>query len=580
MTWHCKAERLESGFQPTTLSCLTEKKTSPSQSGAGKLHIHEVILEDAPVLLEDVPVTPAVQPSPSHSMIPRRRLIKKLPRSRSGGVAASDCSGMERLTSWDTIESGTKSHISGVPTSPAKSPSRPCTPMIQRSRSSFEAFRTADEDKEELRAVFVQAEYIEEEQQQPPPHLCLRFASLPKQQREMTLDSVIGTIIVLNAIFIGFSIDAGPEMEGTILMIDIAFSAAFIMEVFFKLYVNGFREQFFGENRAMNLFDAAVISTDVVQVALQIIYPGVTSDFTISHYSSLFRVVRLARLSRILRLLRHPVLQTLLMMMHGMIGGLPTLGWALLLFLFSVYIVALVSRESLGREAHPNVYEHFKDVPRAMVTTFRCSFGECDSLDGTPIFEHVDSHYGIGFSIAYCLFAFSMSIGMFNVISAIFIQSTLAAARAMKDRQKKARLQDESLWASRVNAIVRKLLGIATGDELPGKLSESIDKIYEMDVSCADLDDMGSDPFVKALLDELDIDPEDHDCLSDILDVEQQGRVAVIELLQGIKRLRGNPRRSDIVTVDLMCRSMQNTLKDIHQLLRTEKSAERLTKQL
>merc|ERR1712050_708623 len=59
-------------------------------------------------------------------------------------------------------------------------------------------------------------------------------------------------------------------------------------------------------------------------------------------------------------------------------------------------------------------------------------------------------------------------------------------------------------------------------------------------------------------LDNLDIDPGDHPYLADILDPDQSGSIGIIELVDGLKRLRGEPRRSDIVTVDLMVRSLQS----------------------
>merc|ERR1712113_1283932 len=43
------------------------------------------------------------------------------------------------------------------------------------------------------------------------------------------------------------------------------------------------------------------------------------------------------------------------------------------------------------------------------------------------------------------------------------------------------------------------------------------------------------------------------------------GTVAIHELVDGLRRLRGEPRRSDIVKVDLMVRSMQQDIKDIRE---------------
>merc|ERR1712008_574960 len=67
---------------------------------------------------------------------------------------------------------------------------------------------------------------------------------------------------------------------------------------------------------------------------------------------------------------------------------------------------------------------------------------------------------------------------------------------------------------------------------------------------------------MRALTD-LDIEPQDCMSLSDTLDPDKSGEIEVIELIQGVSRLRGPSRRSDIVAVDLMTRSMQARIDDL-----------------
>eukprot|EP00929_Paragymnodinium_shiwhaense_P099463 TRINITY_DN6111_c0_g2_i1.p1 TRINITY_DN6111_c0_g2~~TRINITY_DN6111_c0_g2_i1.p1 ORF type:complete len:655 (-),score=105.85 TRINITY_DN6111_c0_g2_i1:201-2165(-) len=509
------------------------------------------------LLLSDIQIGEPLVVEPISPTTPRAR--PRLLR-QSSKISYKSAGSQHKPMRWNGKKTGADTPVSST------SRSTKMSHLLRRSRSAFDGLRTADEDKDELRIVFEHAEEIEDKLNEEKS-LMDQLREMNRQQLEMLLDSVIGILIVCNAVFIGVSLDATPEQGRIIFAIDLFFSVAFISELLIKLCVNGFNGQFRGENRLMNIFDASLIAIDLLQLSLQVLYPDATNNMANMPSASLFRVVRLCKLVRILRLLRHPVLQTLLMMMHGMIGGLPTLGWALLLFMFSVYIVALLCREFLGRQEEDHTHSYFSDVPRAMITTFRCSFGDCTDLAGTPIFEHVDKKHGIGFSVFYCLFAFTMSIGMFNVISAIFVQSTLAAATGMKAKQKKARLQDDVLWATRVNAIVRKIASTVLDLDETERLSEHTDMIYDLDVSCDTMDRIGMDPVVRAALEELDVDAEDHECLSEILDVDQNGSVVVIELLQAIRRLRGNPRRSDIVSVDLLCRSIQSTLKEMQQSL-------------
>merc|ERR1719330_211531 len=127
-----------------------------------------------------------------------------------------------------------------------------------------------------------------------------------------------------------------------------------------------------------------------------------------------------------------------------MLGGVQTLVWSMVLFLLMVYVLALIFRELLGRKAdHVEVFQLFNSVPRSMFTTFRCSFGDCSTVGGAPLFEQVQLDYGGAHSLFYSLFVFTVTIGIFNVISAIFVESTMAAAMALEQGKRSARLQDK-----------------------------------------------------------------------------------------------------------------------------------------
>lgn len=84
-----------------------------------------------------------------------------------------------------------------------------------------------------------------------------------------------------------------------------------------------------------------------------------------------------------------------------------------------------------------------------------------------------------------------------------------------------------------------------------------------------------SDEFQQILKD-LDIADEDHLDLFDTLDVDGNGVVDVDELLQGLSKLRGDARRSDIVTVNLVMRHIQAELRVFYRsTMRVLKGQER-----
>eukprot|EP00929_Paragymnodinium_shiwhaense_P099468 TRINITY_DN6111_c0_g6_i1.p1 TRINITY_DN6111_c0_g6~~TRINITY_DN6111_c0_g6_i1.p1 ORF type:complete len:852 (-),score=179.08 TRINITY_DN6111_c0_g6_i1:64-2619(-) len=436
---------------------------------------------------------------------------------------------------------------------------------LKKSKNVMATFKTEDDDKRELRELFSQAECVERQNIERST-MWAKIQASTREEREFMIDTGIATVIVLNAISIGISMDASEDFPDLVLGIDGVFSTLFVLELVAKLALNGITEQFCGVNRWLNIFDASLIIIDIVQLVLVLYFPlndEKGKNIQGMPPASLFRMVRLVRLARMIRLLRIPIFKTLAMMLHGMLGGMSTLGWAVVLFSLCVYVVALLFREYLGRLEHPQIMKYFNTVPRAMFTIFRCSFGDCTTDNGHPIFEYVDQQYGYMYSMSYCGFVFVMSVGLFNVISAIFVESTLAAATKSGRRRKRERLANVTLWSTRIYIIIKKLLEYSPEHAMPEVLSEQLDEIYDLEVTCDVMDTVGQDPVGRQALLDLDLEPDDIEHLSDILDPDHGGSIAVIELIEGIRRLRGDPRRSDIVMVDLMIRSIQANVDKI-----------------
>merc|ERR1712129_409230 len=299
--------------------------------------------------------------------------------------------------------------------------------------------------------------------------------------------------------------------------------------------------------------------------------------------ASLFRIVRLLRLARILRLLRSCVFQDLLSMIQGMCGGLATLGWSVVLFVLFIYVVSLIlrlvldpdnygaSEDDTFSETPENPQTYFCNVPRSMYTMFRCSFGDCTTTSGTPLFEHISKEHGEHWNLVYSLFNFIVVLGLFNVISAIFVESTLAAAAKLEAAKHQQRLTDENRWAVNFVMLLRALLARTHGqteqiDHLTkGRCSSQlVDDILKAEFPREDFDTvLKQDQSATHALTELDIDQEDHKYLSDILDPDNSGTIGILELVDGLKRLRGEPRRSDTIAIDLMVRSLQEKVDDI-----------------
>ena len=89
-------------------------------------------------------------------------------------------------------------------------------------------------------------------------------------------------------------------------------------------------------------------------------------------------------------------------------------------------------------------------MPRSLVSIFRCSFGDCDSKSGTPLLPHFYNEYGFPYVLLFLLFLFVWFVGLFNVISAIFVEATMKTAADLKHERKEERLESFDVWAANV----------------------------------------------------------------------------------------------------------------------------------
>eukprot|EP00928_Gymnodinium_smaydae_P002827 TRINITY_DN11030_c0_g1_i1.p1 TRINITY_DN11030_c0_g1~~TRINITY_DN11030_c0_g1_i1.p1 ORF type:complete len:696 (-),score=123.33 TRINITY_DN11030_c0_g1_i1:132-2219(-) len=370
------------------------------------------------------------------------------------------------------------------------------------------------------------------------PSLSQRLRRMEKDQLDLTIDSVIAVFICFNALSIGVSMDSE---EGYWLYVDIAFTVIFLVELSMKLMLHGFKGQFCGPSALSNIFDASLIFIDLLQLVIGLMMRY--SLFGDVVPASMFRVVRLVRMARLIRLLRLDALTDLLSMISGMVGGMTTLAWSMVLFMMFVYVTSLILRESFGRSPvtvnGEDLTAYFDGVPRSMLTTFRCFFGDCTTIDGLGLIEAILDHYGGVYAAFVCLVMFIVTIGLFNVISAIFVESTMVAAMSLQQEKRSQRLNDETLWAMQVGVLVQTMLEY-NGNISPGEDLGAIMGVLEsVDVAECRFDQWVRDQKVIAALNSLDILPDDHKYLFDILDNDNTGSIKVTQLVDGLKRLRG-----------------------------------------
>jgi Ca2+-binding EF-hand superfamily protein len=381
--------------------------------------------------------------------------------------------------------------------------------------------------------------------------LAFLMLNMSARDKDTAMDSIMAVVICLNAVVIGISIDYEYD---AFFYIDLFFTCLFLIELVLRWTVIGVKGYF---AEWQNWIDFSLIIADVMQLVVSKFMNSSLFDETPP--AALFRLCRLLRLIRLLRIIRLKHCEDLVAMISGMVGGMTTLMWSLLLFLLFTYVTALLFREFYGRHVYvvegEDISFYFASVPRSMLTVFRYFFGDFE-LNKASFFEGIQEAHGTVNSVFVCGLFFMTTIGLFNVIAAIFVESTLAAAKDLQIQRKTERMNDTNLWTSRMMILINKLFEF-NGTEMP---SEGLDAVAGVTIEEAVFMDFIKDPAVKKALNDLEIDEADHKYLFDILDNDNTGSIVVSQLIDGLNRLRGDPRRSDIITVDLMTRDIQSKI--------------------
>jgi len=404
----------------------------------------------------------------------------------------------------------------------------------------------------------------------------------------LVLDVLVSLAILLNALMIGVRADVDRDWYGWEVL-ENCFLAFFIVEMMMKLKDKGLVGHFFGPDWYWNGFDASIVLMAIGElIAVAFVFneadeAGPTKSLT------MLRLVRLARLARLVRLLRFNFFKELVLMIKGVFAGLRTLMWAIVLLVIETYVIGVLLRNTIGSEetlpgeALPEerfvmARLLFSTVPRSMFTIFRCLTDGCSSTDGTPLMVTLHDAYGHFFIGAYVVVFVCTTFGLFNLILAIFVESTMQAAKHNEQKIQMARQSENMRVAMKLKEFVLRLTTGKTADQEgpDGKKSGVLAKFFpkkgkqepiteadqgpgvETDVSREIFQKVLDDPVGQALLDDLEIALNDRGDLFDVLDADASGSLTVTELVSGLLKVRGVAGKSDVVATRLAIRSLQD----------------------
>lgn len=384
------------------------------------------------------------------------------------------------------------------------------------------------------------------------------------------VEGMITWVIIANAVMMGVQMDPAYSDWDGFFWCELVFTSLLLLEVAIRYMILGWRQFFCGQQVFWNLFDLFLLGCALTDVTREAISEGAQA----LNGSSLLRLCRLVRLVRIIKAFRLKFMGELRLMVKGLIAGLRTLSLAFTLLFVVLYVISGFATTTIGtskQTAALGLEPYFRTLPDSMFTAFRCFTGECVNDSGQPLHSLLAAEFGVPFVAGYVASYMLVSMGIFNVILAVYVDITMKAAK----ENEALTAEQHSRESIRIARVTRELLKkFAAAFRMFQDFDDSTHPCFQrLDTSMFTDDQIQEniaitkelfllviqDRSVQALMDDLEL-PRDRANLFEIIDADGSGTLQVVELVQGLLKIRGEVSKSDTVASYLATKSLQETV--------------------
>jgi len=273
-----------------------------------------------------------------------------------------------------------------------------------------------------------------------------RSGCLFRTVHSLAFERLVGAVIVLNAMFIGGSLQWSIEhpMDDLPLsyrVLEMCFLSFYGLELLLKLMIHRFYF-FINEEWKWNLFDFTLVILTGEDLLFTHLLDGAGFNLT---FLRILRIMRVSKLFRIFRVV--PFFNELRVMLLCILGSLRSLLWSILVLSLFYYIFAVLFMNGVATwlRTGPDeadaaaVRDWYGSIFISMESLFMASTSGVDWREiGKPLQKVGNIYYGLFlFYIAFVLFAF------LNILTGIFVDGAIRASKGDMEGSILSRLEEE-----------------------------------------------------------------------------------------------------------------------------------------
>lgn len=415
--------------------------------------------------------------------------------------------------------------------------------------------------------------------------------------RMVALNIFVTLTIICSFFTMGVSQDVKPDWKGWA-GIEMLVAAIFVFELVVRVRVIGCRDFVRGDEWYWNFLDTVVCLTTCFDVVITLMDAKDTYK-NATRLSLALRSIRVIRIAPLLRRLDVPYLSNLTSMFTGLAIGIPWLTWVTTVLCLFVYILGIICRQLFGPADEDKKWrsvcgdadfvfgdryaagqdpyegecrvqrlygeEYFGTVPDSMFTIFRCILGDCTSKGGQSLAPHFGFGYGWRFYIVYCIGLIVVVFGLFNTITAIFVESTMTGLKYNDAQKNYAQKYEANYLRKKLETLVARIREICA--EHYGTTLNEDSPTNQITIEADTFSIMLRDRQVRNILKDLDIelDNRQESALYDLFDVDHEGKVTLYQFLELLKRMRGEITKCDIISTLVHLRNLNAKVKRVEE---------------